>query len=57
MDSEKIRNVCGGSNQRLGSGHGIEFTSLSPDAKQHLQGGLDKVDPLTVNAFERKSPT
>ena len=38
-----------------GVGMGVEFIGMTPDAKQLLQNHLDKIDPLMVNAFERKA--
>jgi hypothetical protein len=38
-----------------GVGMGVEFMGMTPDAKQLLQNHLDKIDPLLVNAFERKA--
>jgi len=38
-----------------GVGMGVEFIGMTPEAKQRLQNHLDKIDPLMVNAFERKA--
>jgi hypothetical protein len=57
MDSEKISTSAVVRTSDPGVGNGIEFMSLPPVAKQRLQNHLDRVDPLTVNAFERKAST
>lgn len=57
LDSEKISTSAVVRTSDPGVGNGIEFMSLPPQVKQRLQDHLDRVDPLTVNAFERKAST
>jgi hypothetical protein len=55
MESEKISTSAVVRTSDPGVGMGIEFIGMTPDSKQRLQAHLDKVDPLLVNAFERKT--
>lgn len=55
MDTEKISTSAVVRTSDPGVGMGVEFIGMTPDAKQRLQAHLDKVDPLMVNAFERKA--
>jgi hypothetical protein len=55
MDSDKVSTSAVVRTSDPGVGMGIEFIGMTPDAKQRLQAHLDKVDPLLVNAFERKT--
>jgi hypothetical protein len=55
MDSDKISTSAVVRTSDPGVGMGIEFIGMTLDAKQRLQAHLDKIDPLLVNAFERKT--
>jgi PilZ domain len=55
MDSEKISTSAVVRTSDPGVGMGVEFIGMTPDAKQRLQAHLDKIDPLLVNTFERKT--
>jgi len=55
MDSEKISTSAVDRTSDPGVGMGVEFIGMTPDAKQRLQAHLDKIDPLLVNTFERKT--
>jgi hypothetical protein len=55
MDSEKVSTSAVIRTSDPGVGMGVEFIGMTADAKRRLQDHLDKVDPLLVNAFERKT--
>jgi hypothetical protein len=51
IESEKFTTSAVVRTSDPGVGMGIEFIGLTPETKQRIQAYLDKVDPLTVNAF------
>jgi hypothetical protein len=52
IDSEKFSTSAVVRTSDPGVGMGIEFIGLTHDNKMRVQAHLDKVDPLTVNAFK-----
>jgi PilZ domain len=55
IESEKFSTSAVVRTSDPGVGMGIEFMGLTPDTKQRVQDHLDKVDPLMVNVFDRKT--
>lgn len=55
IESEKISTSAVVRTSDPGVGNGVEFIGLPPETKQRLQDHFDKIDPLLVNTFDRKT--
>src|ERR1700758_4517427 len=56
VDTDKTTTSAVVRTSDLGVGMGVEFIGLPPDAQQRLQKHLEKIDPRTLNVFERPKP-